>query len=272
MQKHDNEILVKINDITVSYAENPKSGVPTVIFIHGFPFNKTMWNAQTDALKGKFHVVTYDIRGHGHSEEGIENFSIDLFVSDLMGLMDHLKIDEAVLCGLSLGGYIALNAISKFPNRIKALVLSDTQCIADTEETIGKRMKSIESIKNGGLEKYADESVRNLFAPGSFISRCREIADIRQMILTTSGTSLCNTLLALAQRKETCSILSNIKIPVLIMVGNEDKITPPSAAQYLSENIKGSSVQTIENAGHMSNMENPDKFNEELLKFLATIR
>ena len=187
MQKHDNEILVKINDITVSYAENPKLGVPTVIFIHGFPFNKTMWNAQTDALKGKFHVVTYDIRGHGHSEEGIENFSIDLFVSDLMGLMDHLKIDEAVLCGLSLGGYIALNAISKFPNRIKALVLSDTQCIADTEETIGKRMKSIESIKNGGLEKYADESVRNLFAPGSFISRCREIADIRQMILTTSG-------------------------------------------------------------------------------------
>lgn len=271
MHTQDNEYRALINGISVSYAGNIKLGVPSVIFVHGFPFNKKMWKAQAEALNDKYHVVTYDIRGHGQSEEGTDNFSIDLFVRDLMGLMDHLKIDKTILCGLSLGGYIALNAIAKFPNRFKALVLSDTQCIADTPEAREKRTKAIEVIQNGGLEKYADDSVRNLFAPGSFISRCREIADVRQMILTTSETSLCKTLLALAQRNETCGTLIDIKVPVLVMVGNEDKITPPSAAQYLSDNIDGSTLRTIENAGHMSNLENPEKFNNELLMFLATV-
>ncbi len=268
MHKSENEFCARINEITVSYTESTKSEAPSVIFVHGFPFNKTMWHRQLNVLKEKYHIVTYDIRGHGQSEEGSDDFSIDLFVSDLIGLMDHLKINDTILCGLSLGGYIALNAISKYPNRFKALVLSDTQCIADTAETKEKRMKAIESIQNGGLEKYADDSVRNLFAPGSFISACKEIADVRRMILTTSESSLCKTLLALAERKETCSILIDIKVPVLIIVGNEDKITPPASAEYLTENIKGSSIQIIENAGHMSNMENPGKFNEELLKFL----
>lgn len=266
-----NEFSAKINGISLKYTEFARRGVSSVIFVHGFPFNRTMWNNQVNILKDKYHVITYDIRGHGQSEEGGDKFSIDLFVSDLIGLMDHLRLDRIILCGLSLGGYISLNAISKFPDRFKALVLSDTQCIADSSETKDKRMKAIETIKNGDLAKYADDSVSNLFAPGSFISRCREIADVRQMILTTSGSSLCKTLIALAERKETCTILNKIKVPVLIMAGAEDKITPPAAAEYMKENIKSSSLQIIEHAGHMSNMENPEKFNEHLLAFLTTL-
>lgn len=262
---------VRINDIKMSYTEIASKGNPSVIFVHGFPFNRTMWNKQADELKANYHVVTYDIRGHGNSEEGKDNFSIDLFVSDLIGLMNHLNIDKAIMCGLSLGGYIVLNAISKFQDRFKGLILADTQCLADTAETKDKRLKAIELINKGDLEKYADDSVKNLFAPGSFISKSGEIADVRQMILTTSGTSLCKTLTALAERKETCTILDEIRVPVLIMAGSEDKITPPAAAKYMNENIKGSSLQIIEHAGHLSNMENPEKFNEYLSSFLATV-
>jgi homoserine acetyltransferase len=149
--------------------------------------------------------------------------------------------------------------------------LADTQCFADTPETKEKRNKAIEMIKNGELEKYADDSVRNLFAQGSLIEKCMEVAAVRKMILTTSDTSLCKTLIALAERKETCTILNAIKVPVLLMVGAEDKITPPTAAKYLNENINSSSLQIIEHAGHLSNMENATKFNEHLLNFLSTV-
>lgn len=262
---------IAINDITMSYSDEAKNGARVIIFIHGFPFNKSMWNKQIKALKDNYRVIAYDIRGHGNSDAGNGDFSIELFVKDLLSLMDALKIDKTVLCGLSLGGYIALKAIENYPERFDALILSDTHCIADTSEVKEKRMKAIESIMKRGIEKYADESIKNLFAPESFTTREEEIAAVREMIMKTAKESLCKTLLALSVRKETCSKLSEIKVPVLIMVGKEDKITPPAAARLMYEKIKDSSLNIIEHAGHLSNLENPGDFNEYLKKFLASV-
>jgi pimeloyl-ACP methyl ester carboxylesterase len=96
-----------INNLLVSYTDEGEEGSPVIIFIHGFPFNKSMWNLQVEPLKDDYRLIMYDIRGHGNSDAGIEVFSIDLFANDLIGLMDALKIDKAILCGLSMGGYIA---------------------------------------------------------------------------------------------------------------------------------------------------------------------
>jgi len=264
-------MILSINGINVSYSDEGKNGVQSVIFIHGFPFNKSMWNKQVKALKDKCRIITYDIRGHGNSEPGNEDYSIELFVKDLLGLMDALKIKKTVLCGLSLGGYIALNAIENYPARFDGLILSDSNCTADTREVKEKRMKAIESIRNSGVEKYADESIENLFAPESLTTMESEIAIVRGMIVKTSEHSLCKTLLALSVRKETCSQLTEIMAPVLILVGKEDKITPPAAAQLMHEKIKGSSLHIIEHAGHLSNMENPGEFNSHLIKFIASV-
>jgi 3-oxoadipate enol-lactonase len=260
-----------INDIMISYTEDGKEGAPFLIFIHGFPFNKTMWNVQVQTLKDDYHVITYDVRGHGNSDTGKVDFSIELFVNDLISLMDTLKIDKAVLCGLSMGGYISLNAILNFPERFDALVLSDTQCIADSPEAIEKRMMAIENIRKNGVEKYADESLKSLFSPSSFITRKEVIVAVRKMIINTSEQSLSNTLLALCKREETCSKLPEIKVPVLIMVGKEDKVTPPAAAKFMHEKIKGSSLSIIEHAGHLSNMENPDEFDYQFKKFVSSV-
>lgn len=260
-----------INSLSVSYSDEGDQGSPVIIFIHGFPFNKSMWNSQVESLKDSYRLITYDIRGHGKSDAGNEDFSIDLFVSDLIGLMDALKIDRAIVCGLSMGGYIALNAINKYKNRFDALILADTQCIADSPEAKEKRTQAIEGIRKNGVEKYAGESVKNLFASGSFITREKEVADVREMILKTSEQSLCSTLQALSVRKETCHILSEIKVPVLIMVGKEDKLTPPAAAMVLYEKIKGSLLRIIDNAGHVSNLENPEEFNLQLKNFVASV-
>lgn len=267
MQIKDSHI--KTTNLNVSYNDAGSSETSVIVFIHGFPFNKSMWDNQMEALNENYRAIAYDIRGHGNTVTTKQaDFSIDLFVEDLVSLLDTLKLNKVILCGLSMGGYIALSAVEKYPERFDGLVLCDTQCIADTPEAKEKRMKTIESIKKNGVENYADESIKNFFAATSFSTKQKEIVAIRKMIVDTTEESLCNTLIALSKRKETCSKLENIKVPVLIMVGKEDKITPPAAALFMHEKIKDSTLSIIENAGHLTNMENPIEFNNKLKKFM----
>jgi len=260
-----------INNHTISYTDEGPDNAPIIILIHGFPFNKTMWNKQVDMLIENWRVIAYDIRGFGNSGAGTADFSIELFVDDLIDLMDTLKIETAMLCGLSMGGYIALNAMENFPKRFNALILCDTNCMADTPEAAEKRMKTVESIQEKGLEQYANDSVKKLFAPESFVTNKEKIATVKEMIMEASVQSLSKTLVALSRRKETCTNLHRISIPVLIVVGKEDQITPPDAARLMQKSIKGSILKIIEHAGHLSNIENSYEFNIQLEKFVASV-
>ena len=266
-----NKINITINNLTVSYSDHGPDDAPVIIFIHGFPLNKSMWNIQVEALKENYRVIAYDIRGHGNSDPGIDEFSIELFVIDLLRLMEKLKIEKSILCGLSLGGYIALNAVLKHPDRFDGLILNDTQCIADTPEIKENRCNAIISIKEKGVEQYADEIIKNLFAQETFTKNKNAIHAVKEMIISTPKQSLCNTLHALAERKETCDQLPEINIPVLIMVGEEDKITPIAAARQMHELILNSKLEIIQQAGHLSNLENPAAFNTNLVKFLELV-
>jgi 3-oxoadipate enol-lactonase len=266
----NNKIIA--NNITVSYTDEGPDNAPVIIFIHGFPLNKAMWHKQVGELKENYRVITYDIRGHGDSDAGSTDFSIELFVRDLLSLMDALKIDKTILCGFSLGGYIALHASENYPERFSALLLCDTNCTADSSEAKEKRMKVIESIKKKGLEQYAEESLKKLFAPISISKQIKEIAIVREMIMKTSKQSLFKTLHAMADRAETCTKLHEIKVPVLILVGKADEITPPDVALAMHEKIKSSTIHSIDHAGHLSNMEKPKQFNNQLRKFFETLK
>lgn len=268
MRKLGINLKQNFNNLNVSYNDEGPDGAPVIVFIHGFPFNKSMWAPQFEAFKVTFRVIAYDVRGHGNTDPGTELFSIDLFVEDLLGLMDALQLDRVVLCGLSMGGYIALRAIEKYPERFSALVLSDTQCIADTPEAKAKRMGTIEKIKENGVEKYTAESIPNFFAAESFRSKLAAIAEVKEMMLATAAPVLCNTLLALAKRQETCSQLSAIVVPTLILVGKEDKITPPDAARLMRDKIPNATLVILENAAHLANLENATLFNGQLNQFL----
>ena len=271
MRRSGNNIIITINNLTVSYSDHGPDDAPVIIFIHGFPLNKSMWDVQVEALKENYRVIAYDIRGHGNSDPGIDEFFIELFVNDLLRLMEKLGIEKSILCGLSLGGYIAINAVLKYPDRFDGLILNDTQCIADTPEIKENRCQAIIRIMKNGVEQYADEIIKNLFAPESFTKMKNVIAGVKEMIISTPKQSLCNTLHALAERKETCTQLQEINIPVLIMVGKEDKITPIAAAQQMHEKILNSKLEIIQQAGHLSNLENPTAFNTHLVKFLELV-
>lgn len=260
--------FISINGRKISYVEEGPVTAKPVIFIHGFPFSKAMWATQVASLKDTARALAYDVRGHGHSESGEATFSMDLFGEDLLAFMDALELDKAVVCGLSMGGYIALNAIQKQPHRFAGLMLIDTQCGADTLEGKEKRMKTIAFIQKNGLEVYAEESLKNLFASASFQAHPKEVNFIRTTILNTPAEVICRTLQALADRRESCTYLPKIKIPVCIVVGSEDKITPPQAAQKMADAIIGSNLKVIDKAGHLTNLEAPDEFNKVMLEFL----
>jgi 3-oxoadipate enol-lactonase len=262
--------FIQVNDINVSYLTDGTEHAETILFVHGFPLDKSMWLHQLNAFKTDFRVIAPDVRGHGETEEGDKPFSIDLFGDDLICFMDRLQLEKVILCGLSMGGYIALNAVSRFPERFSSLVLTDTSCRADTPVAREKRMQTIIAIEQNGLEKYAEESLNRLFAPESLAYKTDETEAVRQMILNTPITSIFNTLKALASREESCSKLSEINIPSLIITGQSDIITPPEIAEFMHQQLPYSRLHILEDAGHMSNMENPDGFNEQLWMFLST--
>ncbi|MDD3722881.1 MAG: alpha/beta fold hydrolase [Lutibacter sp.] len=271
MRNSGNNLNIKVNNINVSYNDEGSEKSPIIIFIHGFPLNKSMWDNQVKALKNNYRVIAYDIRGHGNSDVGISDFSIDLFANDLLSFMDALNIEKTIICGLSMGGYIAMNAIENHPERFNALILSDTNCKADTLEAKEKRLSAIKSIQKNGVDKFANDLIINLFADESFKRNLKEIPAVREMIVKTSINSLHNSLHALANRKETCGKLSEIKVPVLIIVGKEDKITPPDVARFIQSNIKDSLLSIVEHSGHLSNLENPYEFNHQISKFLNAL-
>ncbi len=155
--------------------------------------------------------------------------------------------------------------------RFAGLVLCDTQCVADTEEGKEKRKKTIGFIERNGLEVYADESLKNLFAPASFETKQQAVSFIHSTILNTPARTICRTLQALAERNETCTSLPQIDFPVLIVVGAEDKITSPEAARKMNGLIGGSELVIIPEAGHLSNLENPIQFNFHLKEFLKKL-
>ncbi|MEP7167987.1 MAG: alpha/beta hydrolase [Bacteroidota bacterium] len=264
------ELIVTANNISVCYNESGISSVP-VIFIHGFPFDKNMWNPQMKAFENIARVISYDICGYGKSTADHEKPAISLFADDLIKFMDVLQVDKATICGVSMGGYIALDVLYRYPNRFAGIILSDTQCIADTAETKTKRYETIKKIEENGLNDFAEGFVKNIFSEFTLNHNNEVVNQIKQTILSTPVETVISTLKALAERWEKCSTLNEINIPALILCGAEDKVTPVVQSEFLNKNISNSVLHVIEKAGHLPNLEQPEIFNGFLHKFISNL-
>lgn len=262
------DIYIKVNGVRICFDDIGDSQIP-IIFIHGFPFNKNSWQPQVEFLRERHRVITYDLRGFGQSELGDEEISIGLFADDLIAFMDALQISKAIVCGLSMGGYILLNAAHRNPERFEGLILADTQCTADSPEAKEKRYQSIEKIKADGTNEYADASVKNLFSANTIEINPGLVQRIHSTITSTPAESITATLDALAKRSDSCPFLGEIINFTLVVCGKEDSITPPAKAEFLNSAIKNSTLVIIENAGHLSNLENPEDFNHAMGKFIT---
>lgn len=264
-------LSIPVNNFDLSYDDIGEGNIP-IIFLHGYPFDKSMWKGQLDFLKSTYRLIACDIRGFGKSTDEESPLSIDLFAEDLIGLMDKLDIDKAIVCGLSMGGFIALNALKRFPSRFEALVLCDTQCIADTMEVKENRYKAIDEIKANGATDFSEGFIKKVFHKDSITNKKELVGQLRIVVFSNSQHIISQGLVALAGRSETCSTLSEINIPTLIMCGREDEVTPLIQSELMHQNIKGSILHVIENAGHVSNLEQPQEFNQHLGDFLDSLK
>lgn len=268
IQSLKRNLSVTVNGLKVSYNDEGPANKAVVIFIHGFPLNKTIWDFQLETLHDFYRVIAYDVRGMGNSEPGATEFSIADLADDLIEFMNVLNIDKAIVCGHSMGGYILLNAVEKHPNRFEGLVLCSTQSKADNSESRELRVKTMDSIKMGGVEQFAEKILKDLFSYLSFTSKREEIAAIKDIIEKTKPEILNRNLAALMNRKDMTSYLSEINIPVMIVVGKRDIITPVLRSEFMHEHIEHSTLELINYAGHLPNLENPWEFNRCIKKFI----
>lgn len=255
---------LNINGINV-YDHGNKSS-RCIIFVHAFPMNNRMWREQVKHFEKDYRIITYDNRGFGKSEsEG--NYTMDSHADDILDILEHLKIDKAVICGLSMGGYITLRALEKAPDKFTAALLCDTKSEADTNEGKVNRAKQIKQIKSGGRDEFVKTFVQNGISPASFKNPAI-VNEINGIISEQSDFSICTALMTMAARADKTTFLDKIKIPVLIIVGEEDKLTPPENSISMNNHIAGSELVTISGAGHFTNIEAHGTFNSAISKFL----
>lgn len=237
---------------------------PWVVMVHGFPFTRATWTAQVAALARDFRVLTYDLRGMGESDLGPAPQPLEAYVDDLLALLDEVGAERVALVGLSMGGYIALRAVERAPARFRALVLADTRSEPDSDEGKVGRAAGIRALHAGGQREFVRGLMpKMLKRPDSPAGRALE-----SLMLANDPVAMANALAAMQGRTDTTAGLARIAVPTLVLVGSEDALTPPEVARALAERIPGARLEILEGAGHVSNLEAPEAFNEKLTSFL----
>lgn len=258
--------LIRINDIQMAYTE--AGAGRAVVLIHGYPFNRSMWNEQVAALSDSYRVIVPDLRGFGETDASQGPVTMNQMAQDVAQLLDRLQISQAVVGGLSMGGYVTLAFYKQFPSRVDALVLADTRAQADTEEAKQTRAQHAEKALSEGLAGIADAMLPKLLTPETVSKHPEVVKRIRDMMLKTKPEGAASALLGMAQRDDQTELLSRITSPTLVIVGAEDAITPVADGEKMHHAIADSRLKVIENAGHVSNLERTEQFNEALLDFL----
>ena len=197
---------------------------------------------------------------------------MDLMAQDVAALLDALEIQRIALGGLSMGGYVALAFYRRFPLRVRALVLADTRPQADTDEGRRNRAEQAQTILQDGMEAIADGFLAKLLAPATFEEHPEIVARVREMIVNTDPHGAAAALHGMAARVDQTDYLPRILAPALILVGSLDPITPPQDSELMHREIRGSRMEIIEGAAHVSNIERPMEFNRALTGFLQTLQ
>ena len=263
--------FASINGISLAYRDT-SAGLP-VLFIHGHPFNQSMWDAQVAALRWKHRVITYDIRGYGLSEvPAVEATTLETMADDIADLLDLLNIPTAVVAGLSMGGQIAMAFAEQYPERLAGLVLAATFPQADAPEAAATRRATADRFVAQGSILPGIEMLPRLLAAASIKDHPEIALHVLTMIARTPAAGAAAALRGRAQRKDYWPTLQRIAVPTLIIVGTEDGYTNVDTATQMQQSIPNARLEIFPGIGHLPNLEAPDRFNAVLHDFLDAIR
>lgn len=234
--------------------------IPPLVLLHAFPLDRRMWDRVVDELWFNVDVTAVDFRGLGESELLASPPSIDDHADDLAALLDALAIERAVVCGLSMGGYVALAFAVRHPGRLQGLALADTRAAADSPAQRQARDAAIARIAREGTAAYLDELLPRLCAP----SATAALAEALSLARLQPPMGVAGALAALRDRPDRSAQLATLSTPTTVLVGSEDATTPPAEARQLAAAIRGAEVVELPGAGHLSALESPRRFAEVL--------
>lgn len=246
-------------------------GAP-ILLVHGFPLDHTMWRGQVDHLAGAYRVIAPDLRGFGkNASVVVDGLSMETFADDLAALLDELNITQPIcLCGLSMGGYIALAFVRKHRHRLGSLILCDTKATADDEAAKKVREQTALKVLETGPDFLAEAMAEKLFAPSTRSDHPEIVAETQAVIRQTSRESIAAASRAMAARPDSTDLLSAIDLPTLVLVGEHDAITTSAEMRTMSHTLPRATFVEIADAGHMAPLEVPEAVNAAIDHFLAS--
>ncbi len=254
--------------MTLAFSRNSSLETPALVLIHAFPLNSKMWKHQLNGLDDTIQVIAPDMPGFGESEPFTEVPSMGAYVRSLLSFLDTQNIKQAIFAGCSMGGYILFELWRVAPERVRGLILCDTRAEADAPEMREVRMKTIEQVLQNGPAELAEAMLPKLVSSSTLEKRPDLMEKLKQFIINNPNQGIAHALQALADRPDSSNDLPTINVPVLILVGEDDQLTPPDLAKSMHNKIPGSRLGIIKNAGHLSPLEQPERANTVIRTFL----
>jgi len=264
-------VIAQLPGFQIGYDDHG-DGQP-VVLLHGFPHDRTLWTAQRVALAPQARCIVPDIRGFGHSSTH-GPYSMDQYADDVVALLDYLGIERAVVCGLSMGGYIAMAMWRRHPDRVKALVFCDTRAGADTDDAKQRRDELAVMVKHGGTRVITDAQITGMVGATTRERRPEVMAALRAIMGRQSAAGVIGALQALRDRPDSRETLRSISVPSLVIVGEDDVLTPIKEARAIAEALPSAArvrLEIIASAGHVPCLERPAATTHALSDFLATL-
>ena len=261
-----------IDDRRLSYLEVGKGEV--LLLIHAFPLSAEMWESQLRVVPQGWRVIAPDIRGFGKSDsvrlaDSNQTSSIDDYAGDIVTLLKQLKINRVVICGLSMGGYIAYGLLRLVPERVRGLIISGSRLGEDSEKTRELRQEMQVLVDQEGAAAVARQMVPRLLSEATRDQNGAVVSRVAEMIGSASPLAIKSALQCLMTRPDSTSVLESFGGPTLLLAGEEDLLIPPREVQRMRRLIERATFIVVPCAGHLVNLERPEEFNIALAKFLA---
>lgn len=251
------------------YTRSAGTGLP-VVLLHAFPLSSAMWLAQREGLAKACRVVTPDLRGFGGSRLGDEEPSLDLMADDVARLLDDEGIERAVVGGLSMGGYVTMAFCRRHPDRVLGVILADTKAGADPSPARENRERIARAVLSDGSEVLVSEVLPALIGPTTKERRAMVFGRVKGLVQSAPPGAVAWAQRAMAARPDSFDTLSALKVPVLVVVGEEDELSPPAEAEAMARAVPDGRLEIIPKAGHLSAVEQPEAFNAAVTEFLRT--
>lgn len=261
---------IEANGIRLAYDDRGQ-GLP-LLFIHGYPLNRKLWAGQVEALSDQARVLALDLRGHGESQAAPGPYWMDLLADDCAAFLEAAGITRpVVVCGLSMGGYVAMAFYRQYAPQVAGLILTATRAGADSDEGKANRDKAIQLARAEGSRAVAESMLPKMFSPQTYKRNPGLVDHLRELMASLPVEAIAGDLAGMRERPDSSQTLAEAVVPALILHGADDQLIPVKEAEAMQALLRGAQLEVIPAAGHLPNLEQPERFNAALRRFLGTV-